>query len=37
MALLAVLMAAFAIMEARKPHPWTVSAENAPAATPVAK
>jgi uncharacterized membrane protein YphA (DoxX/SURF4 family) len=27
MAVLAVLMAAFAIMEARKPHPWTASSE----------
>jgi uncharacterized membrane protein YphA (DoxX/SURF4 family) len=27
MAVLAVLMAAFAFMEARKPHPWTASSE----------
>jgi hypothetical protein len=29
MALLAVLMAAFAIIEARKPHPWTAAEASA--------
>jgi uncharacterized membrane protein YphA (DoxX/SURF4 family) len=36
MALLAVLMAAFAIIEARNPHPWTAPDES-PAAVPATK
>ena len=38
MALLAVLMASFAIIESRKPHPWSAPAETAAApAVPAAK
>jgi uncharacterized membrane protein YphA (DoxX/SURF4 family) len=37
MAILAVTMAVFAIIEARKPHPWSAPAEDAAAAVPATK
>jgi hypothetical protein len=37
MALLAVLMAAFAIIEARKPHPWSEPEASASAPVPSTK
>jgi hypothetical protein len=36
MAILAVMMAVFAIIEARKTHPWTAPAESVAGAAPIA-